>query len=163
MKRNLRLIAAFAALFLTAASLAPAGRKRPPRRRSGTDWKALLTTLYDAWSTRKAENASPLYAPDSGLVFYDVAPLKYEGWADYAAGAQKTFLDGADRVEFRPGDDLKATERGDVAWTTLTVRITAVMKDGKTLDLNCRHTAIWELRKGKWLIVHEHISTPLAA
>ena len=161
MKRRARLGAAFAALVLTAVSFAPASRRRPPRRRSGTDWKALLTTLYDAWSTRSAENASPLYAPDSGLVFYDVAPLKYEGWAAYAEGAQKTFLDGAARVTFRPADDLKATERGDVAWTTLTVRITASMKDGRTLDLDCRHTLIWEMRKGKWLIVHEHLSAPL--
>jgi ketosteroid isomerase-like protein len=35
------------------------------------------------------------------------------------------------------------------------------MKDGKAMDLDVRHTAIWEKRGGKWLIVHEHVSAPL--
>ena len=33
--------------------------------------------------------------------------------------------------------------------------------DGKAMELDIRHTAIWEKRGGKWLIVHEHVSAPL--
>ncbi len=161
MKRGLRHVALLAALLVAGSSFAPAARRRHPRRPSGTDWKALLTTVYDAWSTRNAKNASPLYAPDADLVFYDVAPLKYQGWAAYAEGAQRRFLDGAARVAFTPNDDLRATERGNVAWTTLTVHLAASFRDGRTLDLDCRHTAIWEKRRGRWLIVHEHLSAPL--
>jgi ketosteroid isomerase-like protein len=29
------------------------------------------------------------------------------------------------------------------------------------MELDARHTAIWERRGGKWLVVHEHISVPL--
>jgi ketosteroid isomerase-like protein len=35
-------------------------------------------------------------------------------------------------------------------------------KDGKTSPLNGRHTAVWEKIGGKWLIVHDHVSVPMA-
>jgi hypothetical protein len=40
------------------------------------------------------------------------------------------------------------------AWSKLST-------DAPALDLECRHTAIWEKRGAKWLIVHEHVSAPL--
>ena len=159
MRRLARSLGA-AAMVLALSVPVSARTKRPVRKRSHTDWKALLTTLYDAWGTRRAENAAALYARDPDLVYFDVAPLKYEGWTAYAEGAQKLFLDKAASLSIRPNDDLKSTERGDIAWTTLTVHVTASMRDGKTLELDCRHTAIWEMRAGRWLIVHEHVSAP---
>jgi ketosteroid isomerase-like protein len=29
------------------------------------------------------------------------------------------------------------------------------------MEVDGRHTAIWEKRGAKWLIVHEHVSAPL--
>jgi ketosteroid isomerase-like protein len=49
----------------------------------------------------------------------------------------------------------------DVAWMTLTFHLSLAMKNGAAMELDCRHTAIWEKRRGKWLIVHEHVSTPI--
>ena len=161
MKRGGRFFVAAAMLFVLAGP-AFASAKRPVRRRSRTDWKSLLTTLYDAWGSRRAESASALYARDQDLVFFGLATQSSGGWSAYADGVQKRFLDEALSLAFRPDDDLKATERGSVAWTTLTVHVSAVMKDGSRLELDCRHTAIWELRGGKWLIVHEHLSSPRA-
>ena len=34
-------------------------------------------------------------------------------------------------------------------------------KGGGQTEMDGRHTAIWERRGGKWLIVHEHVSAPL--
>ncbi len=125
------------------------------------DFKALHAKVDAAWSTLKAENAAPYYAHDAGLVFYDATPLKYDGWAAYRDGAQKLFLDGANSLTFKVNDDLKVTRRGNVAWTTRTMHLSAAMKEGKPLDFDGRDTVIWEKRGGRWLIVHEHFSAPL--
>jgi len=35
-------------------------------------------------------------------------------------------------------------------------------KDGKISELDLRYTGIWEKRGPTWVLVHEHLSTPLA-
>jgi len=35
-------------------------------------------------------------------------------------------------------------------------------KDGKMIELDLRYTGIWEKRGASWVLVHEHLSTPLA-
>jgi ketosteroid isomerase-like protein len=44
---------------------------------------------------------------------------------------------------------------------TLTFHLSFTLKTGEAMEIDCRHTAIWVNRRGKWLIVHEHISAPL--
>jgi ketosteroid isomerase-like protein len=129
---------------------------------SDQEFKQLIADYYKAWNTMQASNANYLYAQDADLVFYDIAPLKYMDWPEYRDGAQKLFFDTAKTAKLIPNDDLKVTRHGDVAWTTLTFHLTADLKDGKTVDLDGRQTSIWEKRSGKWLIVQDHISTPLA-
>jgi len=133
----------------------------PKAQDAEPDFKALHAKVDAAWESLKAENASPYYAHDAGLIFYDAAPLKYNGWAAYRDGAQKLFLDGATSLKFTVNDDLKVTRHGKVAWTTHTMHTSAAMKEGKPLDFDARDTVIWENRGGKWLIVHEHFSAPL--
>jgi ketosteroid isomerase-like protein len=125
------------------------------------EFKALIDKYYEAWSSMNTDNAAPLYAKDADLVFYDVAPLKYNGWQEYAPGVKRNLFDTATSVRLTPNDDLKVTRRGNLAWTSVTFHVVVKMKDGTTLDLQGRHTAIWEKRAGKWLIVHEHVSAPL--
>jgi len=48
------------------------------------EFKALIDKYYIEWSSMKADNAGQLYAKDADLVFYDIAPLKYKGWEEYA-------------------------------------------------------------------------------
>jgi ketosteroid isomerase-like protein len=93
--------------------------------------------------------------------FFDVAPLKYNGWAEYKRGVQKSIFDQISAGKLTPNDDLKITRRGDVAWMTLTFHLSLTMKTGAAMEIDCRHTAIWVKRRGKWLIVHEHVSAPL--
>jgi len=35
-------------------------------------------------------------------------------------------------------------------------------KDGKTSEAEVRYTGIWERRGASWLLVHEHLSVPMA-
>jgi len=124
------------------------------------EFKRLIDRYYAAWNSLNPNNAAPLYAKDADLVFYDIAPLKYRGWAEYEQGVRNV-LSGFESLKLTLNNDLKVTRRGNIAWTTLTVHLSAKQESGAQMEIDCRHTAIWERRGGKWLIVHEHFSTPL--
>ena len=123
--------------------------------------KKLVQSYYAAWNTLNTDNPASFYAKDANIVFFDVAPLKYNGWAEYKNGVQKSIFDQISAGQLTPNDDLRITRRGDVAWMTLTFHLSLNMKTGGAMELDCRHTAIWAKRRGKWLIVHEHVSAPL--
>jgi ketosteroid isomerase-like protein len=148
-------------VIILAGVLATISAAAPKSGDAEPDFKTLIAKVDAAWESRRAENASPYYAHDAGFVFYDAAPLKYDGWAAYRDGAQKLFLDGATSLKFNVNDDLKVVRRGTIAWTTRTMHLVANMKQGKPIEFDGRDTCIWENRGGKWLIVHEHFSAPL--
>lgn len=125
------------------------------------EFKALIDRYYQAWSSANPDNAAPLYAKDPELVFYDLAPMKYTGWAEYKAGVQKAFFDNMESGKLTPKDDLKVNRKGNWAWTTVTGHMSAKMKNGQAVEADFRHTAIWEKSGGKWVIVHEHVSAPM--
>ena len=120
-----------------------------------------VARYYAAWNSLNTDAPAPFYAKDAGLVFFDVLPMQYNGWAEYKAGVQKLFFDQVSGGSLVPNNDLKITRHGDIAWMTLTFHLSFRQKKGAKVDLDCRHTAIWEKRGAEWLIVHEHISTPL--
>ena len=132
-----------------------------PKDGKDPDFKAMQAEVDKAWCSLQAKNADPWYAKDAQLTFFDVAPLKYRNWAEYRDGAQKLFLDGAKNMNFVATGDDQVTRKGDVAWLTRTIKLTADMKDGKTLAIDCRDTVIWAKTGDKWQIVHEHVSAPL--
>jgi ketosteroid isomerase-like protein len=145
-------------VILSGSALAkPAATKQAPE----AEFKALIDRYYAAWSSMNTDNASQFYAKDADLVFYDIAPLKYNNWAEYKEGVQKNFFDGATSAKLTPNSDLKVTRRGNVAWTVVTFHLSVKLKSGDSMEIDARHTAIWENRGGKWLIVHEHVSAPL--
>ena len=145
------------ALVLSAVPSAVAKARKTP----DAEFKALIQQYYDAWSKMNADAPAPLYARDADLVFYDVAPLKYTGWEEYKRGVQTNLFDQATSGKLTAKDDLKVTRRGKLAWTTVTFHLVVKMKNGQTLEGDGRHTAIWEKRLDKWVIVHEHVSLPL--
>jgi len=119
-----------------------------------------MDEYYKAWNTLNLDAPSKYYAKDPDLVFYDIAPLQYKGWKEYQSGVRK-LLEGYSTFKLIPNKDLQVTRRGKIVWTTLTFRISGKQKNGTAMELDCRHTAIWEKRKANWLIVHEHVSAPL--
>ena len=146
-------------------ALAGAAQAKPPAKRAtGVDaeFKKMIEEYYVAWSQLNTDTPAKYYAKDADLVFYDIAPMKYNSWKEYHDGVQKNFFDMATSATLTPNmNDLKVTRRGDVAWTTLTFHMTIKLKAGGTTEVDARHTAIWERRGGQWLIVHEHVSVPL--
>jgi ketosteroid isomerase-like protein len=148
------LAAAFLTYFMTTVAF---GQKT---KSNDLEFKELIDRYSSAWSSLDPSNAAPLYAKDPDLVFYDIAPLKYAGWAEYDQGVRKV-LGGFETLKLTPNNDLKVTRRGNIAWTTVTHHLSAKLKGGNAMESDVRQTAIWERRGGKWLIVHEHFSAPL--
>ena len=128
----------------------------------GDDINALVKGYYAAWNTLNPDNAAKFYAKDAGLVFYDIAPLKYAGgWKEYSETFKKDVLPGFASLVLTPGTDLKVTRKGTIALATLTFHLAAKQKDGQALEFDARHTMVWEKRGAQWVIIHEHISKQL--
>jgi ketosteroid isomerase-like protein len=150
-------VIAFAGALLTFAG-ARAGQKAT----DDSTFRKLVDDYCAAWSSGNVDNAAKFYAQDTGLVFYDIAPFSYRGWAEYRVGVQKEFLDNASSATLTAGKDLKVTRHGNVAWANVPMHLTDKTKDGKTIELDIRYTGIWEKHGAKWLLVHEHLSAPLS-
>ena len=163
MKRSkfFKLILTTLAMLLVILSGSALAKRGATKQAPEAEFKALIDRYYAAWSSMNTDNASQFYAKDADLIFYDIAPLKYKNWAEYKEGVQKAFFDGATSAKLTPNNDLKVTRRGQIVWTTVTFHLSAKLKSGDSMEIEARHTAIWENRSGKWLIVHEHISAPL--
>jgi len=123
------------------------------------DFKAMMEKALKAWATMDPANAAPFYAKDASLAFYDVMPLKYTGWTEYAAGVQKLVANFRS-LAFTMGSDAQTHQSGKTAWTTATVHVDWVSKDGAKEAFDARWTLVWEKRGKDWLIVHEHFSRP---
>ncbi|HTG27986.1 MAG TPA: nuclear transport factor 2 family protein [Methylomirabilota bacterium] len=130
------------------------------------DDDAIFRKLTDdycaAWSTGNTDNAAKFYAQDNDLIFYDVTPFSYHGWKEYVPGVHKALLDSAAEVKLTAGKDLKVTRRSNVTWTTVPMHFYEKTKDGKVMEAELRYTSIWEKRGSNWLLVHEHVSVPMA-
>ena len=146
-----------AVLLLTTCCLPALAQKK-----GADDFNDLIKRYYTAWNTLNPDNASVFYAKDADLVFFDVDPLKYTSWQQYHDGFKNNVGPAFATLTLKPGNDLKVTRRGNIAITTLTFHLSAKPKDGAALEFDGRHSAVWEKRRGKWLIIHEHVSKPLS-
>jgi ketosteroid isomerase-like protein len=121
--------------------------------------KAYLQKIWDGWSTLDPANVAKYYATGPH-VFFDIAPLKYNSWDEYAKGAQG-LVATYKSAKFTLNDDVAIHPHGDLVWATATLAEQMTTKAGKVEMGNFRWTAIFENEDGKWMIVHEHVSEPI--
>ena len=162
---KLRIITVGLLLLMVCASGAAAQtqRKAPPAKvstESTYDFNALMQKIFEAWSSTDPSVVAQYYAQELKRDFYDITPLKYNDWQEYAAGYKKLMADYAS-VKFTLNPDARAHQRGNIAWANGTWRGERVKKDGTKETLNGRWTAILEKRGDNWIIVHDHFSVPL--
>jgi ketosteroid isomerase-like protein len=138
-----------------------AGARAQQKATDDATFRKIIDGYCAAWSSLNVDNAAKYYAKDKDLVFYDLAPFSYTGWQQYDTGVRKEFIDSTASMTLTAGKDLKVTRRGTIAWITVPIHLDGKTKDGKPMNLQCRYTGIFEKRGKDWLIVHEHISTPL--
>ena len=149
-------------LAIVGALLTFVGARAQQRAAEDTAFRKLIDGYCEAWSTGTADAPAKFYAQDDGLVFYDVEPFAYHSWKEYHDGVQTAILNNAASIKLTAGKDLRVTRRGLIAWTTVPMHLAEKTKEGKTMELDLRYTGIWEKRTASWMLVHEHLSTPLA-
>ena len=137
------------------------GARAQQRASDDATFRKLIEGYCVAWSSGNAEAPARFYAKDNGLVFYDLAPFAYHGWKEYHDGVQRELFANLVSGSLVPGTDLNVTRRGTLAWTTVSMHFSEKTKDGKTTETQVRYTGIWEKRGANWLLVHEHLSTPM--
>ena len=152
------LISGFLAVFLVTATT---GFAQAKAAKSQAPDKALMQEILDTWSTMDPSKASSYYSKDPGNVYFDIAPLKYNGWSEYEKGVAQIFADYSS-LKLTVNDDVGVHRNGKVAWATATFHLDGTHKDGSKDNIDGRWTVVWERSAGKWLIVHEHVSLPAA-
>ena len=123
--------------------------------------KAYLDKIWAGWQSANVEGQNQFYA-QGPHVFFDIAPLKYGSWEEYKKGVVAVLGDYSS-AKFHVNDDAQFHKVSNSAyWGTSTVDFEMTKKDGKVEKGTMRWTFVMEKQNGKWLIVHEHVSVPMA-
>ena len=160
-----RRIASLVVCFALAASSFAAAQAAAPPKAAGKPAgaaapdKALLRQILTAWESMNTDNVAKYYDQAPGDVFYDIAPLKYQGFTQYAEGVTSMFA-SLSALKFTLNDDVAVHHMGSWAWCTATVKAAMTDKAGKTENVDARWTAIFEKKGAGWVIVHDHFSAP---
>lgn len=123
--------------------------------------RALVPKVIASWETLDISKIEPNYATDADFAYFDLAPMKYNNWAEYRVGAQKALFEPNRSIKVRLNDDLGVHRRGSLAWATATFAADIVSKQGAASHLDGRWTMVLEKRAHGWIVVHEHVSAPL--
>jgi ketosteroid isomerase-like protein len=146
-------------LCLFALALSSSANTAPKKTAPIAPDKAYLQKIWDGWSTLDTANVAKFYA-SGPHTFYDNAPLKYGSWDEYEKGV-KAELSGYKSAKFTVNDDAAIHPHGDLVWATATLKEEMISKTGKVEMGNFRWTVVFENQDGKWVIVHEHVSSPM--
>ncbi len=149
-------------IVLASACLAGCGDSDAGKTRDATAFfRPYFDKVAAAWSTLDVSKPAAFYAKDANIVFFDISPLKYNGWQDFEAGSRKLFSDWSS-MKFTVSPDFHATLAGNIAWATYTADLAVQPKSGNPMNMQARGTDILERRGEQWVIIHEHFSAPLA-
>lgn len=119
----------------------------------------LIIGSYKAFESFDLENLAPFYAKDRVVViFNDVEPVKFEGWDAFKKGEEE-IMAGVSTWKVTQ-KDIRVSTWKRVALTTATPVMSGKMKTGRRFKANLRHTAVWEKKGDRGLIIHEHWSIP---
>jgi ketosteroid isomerase-like protein len=145
-------------LLLCFALVSPVLAKTSSSPKSAPD-KAYLQKIWDGWSTLNTANVDNFYATGPH-VFFDIAPLKYSTWDEYKRGVTQELADYKS-AKFTLNSDAELHPAGKYVWGTATVKFEMMHKSGKVDMGDFRWTVVFENQRGKWLVVHEHVSMPI--
>ena len=126
------------------------------------EFQQLIELTHEAWNSHNPHELAKFYAQDADLIFYDALPMEYQGWHEYEQGIQTNLFDKMPKFILSANNNLHLTRRDNLAWTTFTWHLSAELNDGTPIETDGRQTDIWEKQNGEWLIVHEHISSPVS-
>ena len=150
---------AIVGVILAALSMVAFGS--PARADAGADIRALEERFVAAFKAKDVDAIMKVYAPDQTLVVFDVVPPRqYVGAAAYRKDWQ-TFLDSFEGPITVELTDLDIAADRNLAYSHSIQRVAGTDKQGKKLDLTVRVTDVYKKARGRWLIIHEHVSVPV--
>ena len=133
----------------------------PARADAGADIKGLEERFVAAVKAKDLDAIMKAYPPDQTLVVFDVVPPRqYVGAAAYRKDWQM-FLDSFEGPITVELTDLDVAADRNLAYSHSIQRVAGTDKQGKKLDLTVRVTDIYKRVRGRWLIIHEHVSVPV--
>lgn len=128
-----------------------------------------LERLVDEYNKALSQGEAPfdigraahLYKRDEEFMAYDLSPPNggYAGWRSYEAAWYRIMANYAS-FYLEGNDDLRVKVVGEAAWTSFSFRVWGTRQGGLPYKAEGRVTLIWVRENGKWLITHEHVSTP---
>jgi uncharacterized protein (TIGR02246 family) len=133
----------------------------PARADARADIKALEDRWVTAFKAKDVDAIMKAYAPGQALVVFDVVPPRqYVGAAAYRKDWQNFLgsFEGPITVELT---DLDIGADRNLAYSHSIQRVSGTDKQGKKLDLTVRVTDVYQKIRGRWYIVHEHVSVPV--
>lgn len=130
---------------------------------SEQELRALVPKIVASWETFDLSKIDPYYAADADLAYFDLAPLKYNNWAEYRATVPKVLFEPNSSLKLKVNDDLRVHSHGSFAWATFTFGAEITPKQGSASRLDGRWTMVLEKRAKGWIVVHEHVSAPLGS
>ncbi len=167
--RSMRILFTLAVL-MGPLTVAGQGQKRttpkaPVAKAESNKSEAKIRELYDRWAkafrAHDIDDIMSVYEPGDAVVAYDIVPpLQYKGHDAYRKDYEEFLAqyDGPIEVEFR---DLRIVAGDNVAFVHSLERISGTLKNRQRSDLWLRVTSGLRKAKGKWLIVHDHVSVPV--
>lgn len=128
-------------------------------RKDVDEIKASYASWQHALEARDLDGIMAVYAPD--VVAYDIAPpLQFDGADAY----RKDYSDLLSQFRGPVRSAIPTVhidQSGDTAFAFGLERLRGTMTDGAPVDMWVRFTDGWKREKGRWLIVHEHVSVPV--
>ncbi len=125
------------------------------------DIAALEKRVAAGIEAKDADAVMANYIPGDSLVVFDlVPPRQYTGNAAYKKDWAEVFADCADSPKFEISDlDISADSK--LAFSHSIQQFSCTDAKGNKMQMTMRATDAYRKVKGKWLIVHEHISAPI--
>jgi len=121
----------------------------------------LRERLVKAFEAKDLATIGDTYARDTSLVVFDPQTMMVVGWENNQKSWQE-FFTLFDTLRLQITDSrTHVVPRALVAWDAGTWRMEGVTSDGQTVQMEGRHTTVYEKREGRWVIVHDHASVPL--
>ena len=80
-------------------------KDKPAKAASEVPGRALLQQILDTWTGPNIDSVAQFYDQSPDDVFFDLTPLKYDGFANYLSGV-KNVVTGFDSLRFTVNDDV---------------------------------------------------------
>ena len=123
--------------------------------------RALESQFAAAFKAKDIDAIMKVYVPDESLLVFDVVPPRqYAGAKAYRKDWQDLFgmFPGPLKVEI---SDLHVVTDRTLGYGHSIQHLSGADARGQTIDLTVRVTDAYRKIKGRWLIVHEHVSVPV--